>query len=117
MAIVAELFGTPASVIPETLREFREYFEARMASPVIAVTQPASEIAEVILEAPLPAPMRFITPAHRMATGAHLPPRLREEYGLSQGRRTRLVLPLAARSLKLTAWPLLSAARHFSPPS
>jgi uncharacterized protein (DUF2236 family) len=116
MAIVAELFGTPASVIPGTLSEFREYFEARIASPVIAVTQPAREIAEVILDAPLPALMRFITPAHRMATGAHLPPRLREEYGLSRGRRTRLMLPLAARSLKLTAWPLLSAATRLSPP-
>jgi uncharacterized protein (DUF2236 family) len=116
MAIVAELFGTPASVIPRTLREFSEYFEACIAGPVIAVTQPAREIAEVILDAPLPALMRFITPAHRMATGAHLPARLREEYGLSQGRRTRVMLPLAARSLRLTAWPLLSAATRISPP-
>ena len=117
MAVVAQVFGTPATVIPGTLGEFREYFAAQIAGPVIEVTPPAREIAEVILDAPLPALMRFITPAHRMATGAHLPPRLRDEYGLSQSRRNALMLPLAARSLKLTAWPLLRAATRLSPPA
>jgi uncharacterized protein (DUF2236 family) len=117
MAVVAEIFGTPAAVIPSTLAEFRDYFDAQIASPVISVTSPAREIAAVILDAPLPAVMRFITPAHRMATGEHLPPRLREEYGLAHNRRTALVLPLAARSLKLTAWPLLRVATRLSPPA
>ena len=117
MAVVAQVFGTPAAVIPPTLGEFRNYFEAQIAGPVIQVTPPAREIAAVILDAPLPALMRFITPAHRMATGAHLPARLREEYGLSQSRRNTLILPLAARSIKLTAWPLLHAATRLSPPA
>ncbi|MDP9258270.1 MAG: DUF2236 domain-containing protein [Actinomycetota bacterium] len=117
MAVVAQVFGTPAAVIPRTLREFREYFDAQIAGPVIEVTPPAREIAAVILDAPLPALMRFITPAHRMATGAHLPARLRDEYGLSQSRRNTLILPLAARSIKLTAWPLLRAATRLSPPA
>lgn len=117
MAVVAQVFGTPAAVIPGTLGEFRDYFAAQIAGTVIEVTPPAREIAEVILDAPLPALMRFITPAHRMATGAHLPPRLRDEYGLSQRRRNSVMLPLAARSLKLTAWPLLRAATRLSPPA
>jgi uncharacterized protein (DUF2236 family) len=117
MAAVAQIFGTPASVIPGTLREFREYFDAQLAGNVISVTAPAREIAAVILDAPLPALMRFITPAHRMATGAHLPPRLREEYGLVQRRRNTLILPIAARSIKLTAWPLLRATTLLSPPA
>lgn len=117
MAVVAQIFGTPAAVIPASLREFREYFDAQVAGTTITVTPPAREIAEVILDAPLPALMRFVTPAHRMATGAHLPPRLRDEYGLSQRRTTTIILPLAARSLKLTAWPLLHAATRLSPPA
>ena len=117
MAVVAQVFGTPAAVIPRTLGEFRDYFEAQIAGAVIQVTPPAREIAAVILDAPLPALMRFIAPAHRMATGAHLPPRLREEYGLSQSRRNSVMLPLAARSIKLTAWPLLRAATRLSPPA
>jgi uncharacterized protein (DUF2236 family) len=117
MAVVAQIFGTPAAVIPRTLAEFTDYFEAQIAGPVITVTPPAREIADVILDAPLPALMRFITPAHRMATGQHLPPRLRDEYGLAQNRRQTLILPLAARSLKLTAWPLLRVATRLSPPA
>jgi uncharacterized protein (DUF2236 family) len=117
MAVVAQVFGTPPAVIPSTLAEFREYFDAQLAGDAIEVTSPAREIAEVILDAPLPALMRFITPAHRMATGAHLPPRLREQYGLVQRRRSRLILPLAARSLKLTAWPLLRVSTRLSPPA
>jgi uncharacterized protein (DUF2236 family) len=117
MAVVAQIFGTPAAVIPGSLREFRDYFDAQIAGTTIAVTPPAREIAAVILDAPLPALMRFVTPAHRMATGAHLPPRLRDEYGLSQRRRNTIILPLAARSLKLTAWPLLHAATRLSPPA
>jgi uncharacterized protein (DUF2236 family) len=117
MAVVAQVFGTPAAVIPGTLGEFRDYFESQIAGTVLEVTPPAREIAEVVLDAPLPALMRFITPAHRMATGAHLPPRLRDEYGLSQSRRNSVMLPLAARSLKLTAWPLLRAATRLSPPA
>jgi uncharacterized protein (DUF2236 family) len=117
MAVVAQVFGTPAEVIPRTLGEFRDYFDAQIGGALIEVTPPAREIAAVILDAPLPALMRFITPAHRMATGAHLPPRLREQYGLVQSRRNRLILPLAARSLKLTAWPLLRATTRLSPPA
>ena len=117
MAVVAQIFGTPAGIIPATLHEFRDYFDAQISGTVIGVTPPAREIAAVILDAPLPALMRFITPAHRMATGAHLPPRLREEYGLSQRRRNTLILPLAARSIRLTAWPLLRVATRLSPPA
>ncbi|HET6172182.1 MAG TPA: oxygenase MpaB family protein [Gaiellales bacterium] len=117
MNVVAQIFGTPASVIPGTLGEFREYFSAQIAGPTIEVTPPARDIAEVILAAPLPAPMRFIVPAHRMATRAHLPPRLQAEYGLSQSTLHARMLPLAARSLKLTAWPLLRASTRLSPPA
>jgi uncharacterized protein (DUF2236 family) len=117
MATVAEIFGTPASVIPKSLGEFRDYFEAEIAGPTIAVTPPAREIAAVILDAPLPAPMRFIAPAHRLATCAHLPPRLRAEYGLQQRHLHALTLPLAARSVKLAAWPLLFAAKSLRTPA
>ena len=115
MTVVARIFGTPASVIPRTLRDFREYYDAQIAGTTIAVTPPAREIAAVILDAPLPTPMQLIGPAHRMATREHLPPRLREEYGLSQRGLHRLMLPVAARSIKLTAWPMLRVATRLSP--
>jgi uncharacterized protein (DUF2236 family) len=115
MAVVARLFGVPADIIPPTLGDFRTYFSAQIASNTITVTGIAREIAEVILRAPLPAPLRMFAPAHRLATAAQLPPRLREEFGLRWTPLHALALPPAARSLKLTATPLLLAAARLRP--
>lgn len=116
MAVVARLFGTPDSVLPPTLNDFREYWTAELASETITVTEPGREIADVILRAPLPPLMRLLAPAHRLATVALLPPRLREEYGLRWGPLHQLALAGAARSLKATAWPVLLVSSKLSPP-
>jgi uncharacterized protein (DUF2236 family) len=117
MALVARVFGLPSSAIPATLADFREYLRARLAGPEICVTPPAREVATVILQAPLPAPLRLLAPAHRLATAALLPARLREEYGLGWSRADALPLALAARSLRVLAVPLLRAAGRAAPPS
>jgi uncharacterized protein (DUF2236 family) len=115
MALVARLFGTPASVIPRSLADFRDYFAAQVASETITVTAPAMEVAAVILDPPLPAPMRVLIPAHRLATAGLLPPRLRQEYGLRWSPLHQLALPLAAHSLRLTTTPALIAASRLTP--
>jgi uncharacterized protein (DUF2236 family) len=116
MALVARLFGLPATAIPATLADFREYFGAQLTEREICVTAPAREVAAVILEAPLPAPLRVLVPAHRLATAALLPPSLREEYGLRWSRAHALPLALTARSLHVLAVPLLRTAGRISPP-
>jgi uncharacterized protein (DUF2236 family) len=116
MALVARIFGVPASVLPATLGGFREYFADQLDGPAITVTALAREIAEVILRAPLPTPMRLLAPAHRLATAAQLPPRLRDEYGLHSTPRDRLRLAAAGKTLKLTAWPALQVAARLRPP-
>jgi uncharacterized protein (DUF2236 family) len=116
MALVARLFGTPASVIPRTLAEFRDYFAAQLAGETITVTAPAREVASVILDAPLPAVMRVLVPAHRLATAGLLPPRLRDEYGLRWSSLHELALPLAAQTVRLATAPILAAASRTAPP-
>jgi uncharacterized protein (DUF2236 family) len=116
MATVARIFGTPPEVIPPTLDEFHEYFDAQLDGPEITVTEPARAIAELILRAPLPAPMRLLGPAHRLATAAQLPPRLRHEYGLSWTPLHAPMLALAAQTVRLTSWPILRLAGQFRPP-
>jgi uncharacterized protein (DUF2236 family) len=115
MAVVAELFGTPRSVIPRSLAEFRDYFAAELESGRIIVTPPAREVAAVVLRAPLPAPLRMLVPAHRLATAGLLPERLRDEYGLRWNPLRALALPLAGRSVQLTSTPVLLAASHLTP--
>jgi uncharacterized protein (DUF2236 family) len=116
MALVGRIFGLPASFLPATLVDFREYVDAQLAGAQICVTEPAHEVASVILEAPLPAPLRVLVPAHRLATAGLLPLRLREEYGLRWSRAHALPLALAARSLRVLAVPLLRAAGRVAPP-
>ena len=116
MALVGRLLGLPRAVIPATLSDFRAYFDAMLASRVIAVTEPAREIAAVVLRAPLPSPLRVLRPAHRLATAGLLPAPLRGEYGLPWSDTRAAALPLAARLLLAASNPLFVAARWVSPP-
>jgi uncharacterized protein (DUF2236 family) len=117
MALVARLFGTPDSVIPGSLAEFHEYFAGQLENGDICVTEPARNVASVILQAPMPAPLRLLAPAHRVATAGLLPPKLREEYGLRWTTLHERSLPLAARSLRLGASPLLYLASRLTSPA
>jgi uncharacterized protein (DUF2236 family) len=116
MGLVARLFGLPSTALPPRLADFREYVDAQLTGREICVTAPAREVAQVILEARLPAPLRVLVPAHRLATAALLPQRLREEYGLRWSRAHSLPLALAARSLHVLAVPLLRTAGRVSSP-
>jgi uncharacterized protein (DUF2236 family) len=115
MAVMARLFGVPRAIIPSQLSDFGSYFDAQIAGDTITVTDTAQQIAAVILRGPLPAPVRLITPAHRLATAALLPPRLRQEYRLHWTPLHTLALEPAARALKLTAMPLMLAAARLRP--
>jgi uncharacterized protein (DUF2236 family) len=117
MARVARLFGTPASVIPCSLADFREYFAAQISGETIAVTAPAKEVAAVILEARVPAPMRVMVPAHRLSTAGLLPPPRRDHYGLRWSTFHELALQLAARTMRITATPVLAGASRLTPPT
>jgi uncharacterized protein (DUF2236 family) len=117
MSLVARIFGTPREVLPPTLADFRVYFRERLQSPEITVTEPARDVAQVIRRAStLPMALRLIAPAHRLATAALLPPRVREEYGLGWGVSRTLALEGGARSLRLAATPLLLVATRVPAP-
>jgi uncharacterized protein (DUF2236 family) len=116
MNVVAELFGVPSVVLPRSYGEFRRYFEAQVESDTIAVTRPARQVAAVVLAAKLPAPLRVLAPAHRLATARILPPRLRDEYGLRLGPLQHLALPLAGGAVRYGTAPALGLAARIRPP-
>jgi uncharacterized protein (DUF2236 family) len=117
MSTVAELFGTPAHVLPRSYREFRDYFDAQLASDTLTVTPPAREVAAVILATPLPAALRFLAPAHRLATTRILPSRLRREYELNWTALHQLALPFAGHTVRYGTIPALAIARRIRPPA
>jgi len=49
MKVVAQLFGTPASVLPGSFSDFQAYQRERLASGEIVVTDAAREVAETVL--------------------------------------------------------------------
>jgi uncharacterized protein (DUF2236 family) len=115
MGVVAELFGAPPSVLPRSLGDFRGYIASELDGPTLAATAPARKVAAVIFEANLPTPMRVLVPAHRLTTAGLIPPRLREEYGLRWTTLHEHALPLAARSVRALAAPMLFAASRMAP--
>ena len=117
MALVARIFGMPSDVIPATLTDFRGYLDERFAGAELVVTEPARQVADVILRAPLPLPLRILAPAHRLSTSALLPERLRDEYGLAWSRGRATALRAAARSITVAAVPLFLAAERVSLPA
>ena len=110
MNLVARLFGTPAEALTGSYAEFSDYFEAQVRSDTISVTRPAREVAQVILAAPLPAPLRLLAPAHRLATARVLPAKLRCQYGLHWTSLHNLALPLAGATVRYGTAPVLAAA-------
>ena len=73
MAIVAQIFGTPAARDPALAPGVPGVPRGADRRGPITVTTPARNVADVILAAPLPAPMRVLLPAHRLATAGTLP--------------------------------------------
>jgi uncharacterized protein (DUF2236 family) len=65
----------------------------------------------------LPAPMRVLAPAHRLATAKLLPPRLRNEYGLRWSGVHDLALPLASGAVRYGSAPILQLAARLRPPA
>jgi uncharacterized protein (DUF2236 family) len=116
MNVVAELFGTPRSVLPGCYGEFREYFDSQLRSETITVTEPARRVAAVIMSTPVPAPMRLLVPAHRLATARLLPDRLRGEYGLHWTGVHELALPLAGGAVRYGTTPIVRLAARLRPP-
>jgi uncharacterized protein (DUF2236 family) len=108
MSLVARLFGTPASVLPRSYGEFVAYWGTQLRSEAITVTEPARTVADVILAAPLPAPLRLLVPAHRLATAHILPPRLRDEYDLRWTPLHEVALPVAGAGVRYGTAPILS---------
>jgi uncharacterized protein (DUF2236 family) len=113
---VTPFLGTPATALPQSYREFRAYFDSQLRGGTITVTQPAREVADVILAAPLPAPLRLLAPAHRLATARILPPELRHQYGLRWTSLHNFALPLAGASVRYTTIPILNIVQRVHTP-
>lgn len=103
-----ELFGLPAASVPETYDGFRDYFERRLASTDMHLTDEARSIGHATaFEIPMPWHAQPNKRVHDLIMLGSLPPRVRQLYGLSWTARQ-------AAAFEATV-ALLRAARPFVP--
>ena len=82
-----ELFGLPRSAVPASHREFREWWEGKLASPDLHATEHALEMAPLVaFRQPVPLPARANLAAQNHLIKGTLPPRVREIFGIRWAR-------------------------------
>ena len=78
-----ELFGMPRDVAPADWAAFREWFEARLASDQMGLTEDARRVGRgVAFRIPVPRVESPLMEVHHLILLGSLPPRVRELYGL-----------------------------------
>lgn len=96
-----ELFGMPRAVAPPTYAAFRAWWDAKLASDEMHLTDEARRTgAFVALEIPMPAINQPAKRLHDLVMLGSLPPRVRELYGLSWSPWQARAFPLAVAALR-----------------
>jgi uncharacterized protein (DUF2236 family) len=78
-----ELFRLPSSEVPGSYREFRAWWEERLASPDLVATPHALEMAPLVaFKQPVPRAARGNLAVQNLVIKGTLPPRVREIFGI-----------------------------------
>jgi uncharacterized protein (DUF2236 family) len=106
-----ELFGMPREACPQSYAEFRRWWDERLASEAMFLTEEARYIGyATAFEIPMPLIRQPGKRVHDAVMLGSLPPRVRELYGLRYGPRERIAFELGVRTLRtarqLTPAPL-----------
>lgn len=96
-----ELFGMPRAVAPPTYAAFSEWWDAKLASDDMHLTDEARRTGEfVALEIPMPWANQPAKRLHDLVMLGSFPPRVRELYGLSWSPAQARAFPLAVAALR-----------------
>ena len=102
--LLGELFDLRPDSAPRDFAAFRAYMRERLASPELHVTPRARLIAATVaFDLPVPPHRRPALAVLNHAIVGTLPPRAREEYGLSWGRVDELRLGALTAALRTSA--------------
>lgn len=107
-----ELFGLPRKAVPPTYRQFRAWFDARLAGPDAHATAHALEMAPLVaFRQPVPLPARLNLETQNLIIKGTLPEGVRQTFGIAWSpgreaafrsvtaahRRARYAMPRAMR--------------------
>jgi uncharacterized protein (DUF2236 family) len=117
--VVGELFGLDRSEMPDTLADLEAYGAGMLAGGELVVNDWArSRAREIVLEPPVPAPLRPLVEAVNFVTVAMLPDKIREAYGFSVLPPVpvrRVVTAGAAEYIRRAVLPLLPGRLRLTP--
>ena len=96
-----ELFGMPREVAPPTWAAFRAWWNAKLASDEMHLTEEARRTGTfVALEIPMPSINQPAKKLHDLVMLGSLPPRVRELYGMTWSPAQARAFPLAVATLR-----------------
>ena len=96
-----ELFGCPREACPQSYAEFRQWWEARLASDTMFLTDEARYMGYAsAFEIPMPPWRQGGKRVHDAVMLGSLPPRVRELYGLRYGRRDQAAFDAGVRLIR-----------------
>jgi uncharacterized protein (DUF2236 family) len=105
-----ELFGMPREVAPATHAEFRAWFDGRLASGDVHLTDEARRVGRAIMfEIPVPPRSQPAMRVHNLVMLGSLPGRVRDAYGLSWTPAHAAAFEAVVRSARLSR-PLVPGA-------
>lgn len=105
-----ELFGLPAAAMPAGYDAFRDYYERRLGSAEMQLTDEARRVGyATAFEIPMVWHAQPGKRVHDLVMLGSLPPRVRELYGLTWTRRHATAFSLAVQALR-AARPVIPAS-------
>lgn len=97
-----ELFGMPRSVAPKRWSEFRAYYDERLASDRMGLTDEARRTGMgVAFSIPVPSVQAPIMELHNLLIVGSLPARARELYGIDWNPAQQAAFALAVRGIRV----------------
>ncbi|MDS1271196.1 oxygenase MpaB family protein [Lipingzhangella sp. LS1_29] len=108
-AVLATMLGCPEHRWPQTPAAFREYWRHMIAT--LTVTEEARQLATQVLH-PAQISLRPVTAAQRLLTAGLLPPRMREQFGLTWTPRHERAFTTILAGLARTYPHLGTPIRH-----
>ena len=110
-----ELFGMPREVAPPTYAAFAQWWDAKLTSPEMHLTDEARRTgAFVAFKIPMPGVNQAAKRVHDLVMLGSLPPRVRELYGLPWSPAQARAFPLAIAALRGVRAVAPAAVRHGS---
>ena len=111
--VFARLFGVPLDILPKDYAAFQIYFEEALNSSMVAVGDPAREMADFLFNSERPA-ARPLMRWYRTMTAGLLPEKVRDGYRLKFGLKEQLVFKASLAAIR-TAAPLLPSRFRYTP--